>query len=363
MTGANKGEWSELYVLFKLLGEKKVHAGDGDLNKLEVYYPILRILRNELERSLEYAVGDKDMVVITEDGVKVTEISVGEFLHNSVILFKEIKDGSRGNGSFEIPSLAGFLKKIHCEKIKANSSDKADIHIVLHDYHTGMEPNLGFSIKSDVGSPPTLLNSSDATIFVYEVAGDGATDETMERVNTVEGKAKVQKRVNAIYDSGARLVFKKINNDVFCGNLRMIDGNLPEMLAWMMADSYLQRDMDIRKATERIKEANPMKFDLSLGHDYYGYKLKAMMTAVALGMLPAKVWNGKYEATGGYLVVKDDGEVLCFHIYDRNTLEEYILKNTRFETPSTKRYGFGEIYKKEDDCKYYFKLALQIRFK
>ena len=27
---ANKGEWSEIYVLFKLLGEKKVFAGDGD---------------------------------------------------------------------------------------------------------------------------------------------------------------------------------------------------------------------------------------------------------------------------------------------------------------------------------------------
>ena len=46
MIRANKGEWSELYVLFKLLGEKRVYAGGGDLNGLEAYYPILRILRN-----------------------------------------------------------------------------------------------------------------------------------------------------------------------------------------------------------------------------------------------------------------------------------------------------------------------------
>ena len=31
---ANKGEWSEIYVLFKLLGEKRVYAGDGELNKI-----------------------------------------------------------------------------------------------------------------------------------------------------------------------------------------------------------------------------------------------------------------------------------------------------------------------------------------
>ena len=45
---ANKGEWSELYVLFKLLGEKKIHAGDGQLNKLKEYYPVLNVIRDEL---------------------------------------------------------------------------------------------------------------------------------------------------------------------------------------------------------------------------------------------------------------------------------------------------------------------------
>ena len=53
MITANKGEWSELYVLFKLLGEKKIHAGDGQLNKLEIYYPIISILRDELKRHIE----------------------------------------------------------------------------------------------------------------------------------------------------------------------------------------------------------------------------------------------------------------------------------------------------------------------
>lgn len=43
----NKGEWSEIYTLFKLLGEGKVHAGDAEMNKLDLYYPILNIIREE----------------------------------------------------------------------------------------------------------------------------------------------------------------------------------------------------------------------------------------------------------------------------------------------------------------------------
>ena len=48
----NKGEWSEIYALFRLLGEGKVHAGDADMNKLDLYYPILNVIREESKRSL-----------------------------------------------------------------------------------------------------------------------------------------------------------------------------------------------------------------------------------------------------------------------------------------------------------------------
>ena len=168
MITANKGEWSELYVLFKLLGEKKVHAGDGNLNKLEAYYPVLKVLRDELERHLEYSI-DRDIVIITEDETEIARINVADFFTQSKELFEYIQEGGNGTGAFEIPSINDFLNKIHCEKVKAKSIDKADIHIVIHDYHTGMEPNLGFSIKSDAGAAPTLLNASGATTLLMKL--------------------------------------------------------------------------------------------------------------------------------------------------------------------------------------------------
>ena len=78
-------------------------------------------------------------------------------------------------------------------------------------------------------------------------------------------------------------------------------------------------------------------------------------------MMPSKVWTGEYDATGGYLIVKADGEILCYHIYNKNEFEDYLLVNTKLETASSSRHGFGEIY--EENGELFFKLNLQIRFK
>ena len=359
MLKGNKGEWSELYVLFKLLGEGKIYSGDGLLNRLESFYPVLNILRDELDRHLEYLI-DRDIVIVTENKSEIARISVAEFLEKSKELFANIVDKQDKKAAFEVPVLKNFLNKIHCEKIKAKSKDKADIHIVIHDYHTGLKPQLGFSIKSDAGSNPTLLNASKPTIFTYELIGDNIDDGIVNEINSITGNRKIQNRVNEIYSQGLSLKFSEIKNTIFRNNLRLIDSCLPEIVAWMMLDCYRNRNMKIKNAVERICNDNPLNYDLSNGHDFYGYKIKSLMVCTALGMLPATPWNGRYEATGGYIVVKKDGDVICFHIYDRNLLEDYLFHNTKFETPENERYQMGQIYKV--DGKYYFDLVLQIRF-
>jgi type II restriction enzyme len=92
----------------------------------------------------------------------------------------------------------------------------------------------------------------------------------------------------------------------------------------------------------------------------YSYKIKRFLTDIALGMMPSKVWTGELDTTGGYLVVKNDGEILCYHIYNRNEFENYLLNNTRLEQASTVRYSFGDLYK--ENGKIFLKLNLQIRF-
>ena len=93
--------------------------------------------------------------------------------------------------------------------------------------------------------------------------------------------------------------------------------------------------------------------------------MKKLLLASALGMTPAKEWNGRFDANGGYLVVRKDGEIVCYHFYNQNDVEDYLYNNTRLDRASRDRYNYGVIYKKEEEGKYNFliNLNLQIRFK
>ena len=111
-----------------------------------------------------------------------------------------------------------------------------------------------------------------------------------------------------------------------------------------------------------MEDENPLNFDQSQGHPFYAYKIKHLLCDTALGMVSDTVWTGEYEATGGYIVAKRDGEVICYHIHNQNDLEDYLLANTKLETASSSRHKFGKLYRDEDDHQLYFKLNLQIRF-
>ena len=79
-------------------------------------------------------------------------------------------------------------------------------------------------------------------------------------------------------------------------------------------------------------------------------------------MMPSKIWNGLDEANGGYIIVKEDGDVVAYHIYNRDAFEAYLLENTKFERGSTSKHDFASIYKDSTDQKF-INLNLQIRFK
>ena len=102
--------------------------------------------------------------------------------------------------------------------------------------------------------------------------------------------------------------------------------------------------------------------DIQVKTEFYAHKMKVLLLASALGMMPSKEWSGHYDANGGYLVVKQDGEIVCYHFYNQNDVEDYLFNNTRFERGSRSRHHFGTLYRGADG-EVYIKLNLQIRFK
>ena len=242
------------------------------------------------------------------------------------------------------------------------SGDKTDIRIVLHDQRTKINSTMGFSIKSQLGGDSTLLNASGATNFSYRVEGYDFSDEEIEAINAIDTRTKIIDRIAAIRAKGADLVFHHVDNDTFRKNLAMLDGDLAATIAQLLVEQFNTSTRMFDELAKALAETNPLGFDKDDAESMYIYKLKHLLTSAALGMMPGKKWSGKFDANGGYLVVKKDGEILCYHFYDRNRFKDFLFRNAYLERGKTHRHGYASLYRDEDG-KVYFKLNLQIRLK
>lgn len=349
----NRGEWSELYALIRLMYTGRLYAADENVKRLDdVYFPILRILRNHATpEQIDYIIHDNDVDVVMA-GDKVSSINKEQLAKITRLIYDGILAGS--DRAFEIQGAPEAMEEMHIDRISASSSDKTDITMQIHDVHTGYDPICGFSIKSELGSAPTLLNASGATNFIYEVRG--ITDNDMERINAIDTKTKILDRIADIMAHG-ELKYIRAANDNFSSNLMLIDSYMDNIIADMLLYFYQNKAIDCKNLVDLVEEKN------SLGYPrrgFYEYKFKKFLCSVALGMMPSKVWDGHDEANGGYVIVKEDGDVLAYHLYNRGAFETYLLNNTKLERGSTTRHGFATIYKNDDH--YYINLNLQIRF-
>jgi type II restriction enzyme len=168
--------------------------GDEKLNKLtEIMYPIIKILRDQVGENIEYILHDKYVEIIKGDDIY--SIDSKFFIDNVDLLFNEIKNPNN-SGAFEIPGIEKFLKLIKCTKLKAKSSDKTDIKIVIHDIKQNFQKELGFSIKSQLGSPSTLFNAGVNTNFIYHIEQYDLKKEQVDCINNISpSTAKIKKRL------------------------------------------------------------------------------------------------------------------------------------------------------------------------
>lgn len=351
----NKGEWSELYVLLKLLSTGKLYAADEMVKRIkDVYYPILKIIRQEEENHLEYVIASEDQKIEIHLNTEiVSSITQQEIAKKAEYLYKKILQG--GNRAFEISGSDIIMNELACTKIAAPSTNKTDITMQIHDINTGYEPICGFSIKSELGSAPTLLNASGATNFVFEVSN--ISDELAGQINAIDSTTKILDRIQMITGNGASIYYSHMKNTIFSENLMLIDTNMEKIIAHMLLLYYKNKATNTIDLIKIIEQQNPLNYPRK---GIYAYKFKKFLCSIALGMMPSKEWDGHDEANGGYVIVKNDGEVLAYHIYNRDAFEEYLLNNTKFERGSTGKHGFATLYM--ENGKRYINLNLQIRF-
>ena len=350
---ANKGEWSELYVLFKLFSENKIKAADMNLQPTDDEYTFLKVFREDVEnRPYVYDLEQDGVVrILAKNGQLVDVVSTHLLPGKAQRVFEAIK--SANTSTFALPEAVALMSEYRLEKIKANSNMKSDIEVIIKDELIAQSKPVGFSIKSQVGGASTLLNASKRTNFIYKVQNFNGN---FSEINNIGGSRKVRDRIQAIVEAGGVLEFSHVESTVFTRNMRVIDSIMPDILASMLVDYYLRQGVTMTQLCA-LSGAKGLR---GLGAVEISYKVKSFLRAVALGMVPSREWDTRLSTYGGYIIVRDDGMLLCYHLYNDDDFRDYLFNNTKLDTPSTSRHDFGYLY--EDDGELFLRLNLQVRF-
>ncbi len=352
---ANLGEWSELYTLGYLLVHGGASAADEKQNAIPGnFHKVLRvILGNEKNDSeIEYFIG-KAAIELMTDGVVFATVNRDDIRLSLQHMLTELLDGSR-KGTFELPEGVNLLKLLSRERISASSRQReSDLEIVLEDPATNVPtPRVGFSIKSQLGGRSTLLNASPATNFVYKIVPN---DQSIRNPYPEFEHGKHRQNLKKLYDSGYHLEFKNLANETFYHSLVLLDMQFPNLLAKVLLNSYLSKEDSFETNTYHVFPREDVSSRQPI------FKLKEFLGAVAMGLRPNSAWDGDTTKFRGIIVVKIDGEVLFYYLYNRKNFEEHLFSELAFERPSTSRHKYGSIYSHAGED--LIKLNLQLRFK
>ncbi len=352
-TTGNTGEWSELYALAFLLANGGAYGADKNQNiKKDLFYKVLKIIFAEKigKERMVYEIKNEviDIFVGTN---KIASIKVKKIQSILKRMFESLSVKNEGR-AFSLDAGSEMMQVLQKDVIKASSFDKKDLDLVILDVKTNKpSPEVGFSIKSQLGSPSTLINASKATNFTFEVLdNDMSVPKKLPKLHD----KNVKDNINLLESLGFNIVFYKVDSEIFQNNLSLIDSNLPIYISKILLSYY-------SRGASNLSELVVLNFpDTNKQNKQPIHKIKEFLSIMALGMMPNTNWNGILTSLGGFLLVKKDGDVLCYYLYNLEDFQEYLLKNTKLDTPSTTRYGIGKIIK--ENGRYFIKLNLQVRF-
>ena len=345
-TSKNRGEWSELYVLISLLatGKLEYSLDDESLKSL----PIIQISRGSGSNRRTYVI-DGDHVVVNRGANRISR----EWLQTAAeTLLLEIRQGT--GRAFSIPAMDYLINDLLIDQISADSA-KSDIAILLYDIAVGDTIENNFSIKSWLGKDPSLLNASGATKITYRLS-QPLHQDAISAINSF-GPIKIVEKLD---EMGVSLLFETMDPR-FAANLKMVDSQMPELLAATVLASFDGGSRDLAEVVSRVSAADPLELGPVASRLMYSHKIGILLQEIGLGMTPSKPWGGGHGAGGGFITVLSDGQLLCTRAQNQESLRARLFATTRFDTPTRKRTGFGRIYSNQNGQ--FLDLNFQIRFK
>jgi len=337
----NRGEWTEAYVFLRLLGDGRIYGASADLVRDEqTYLDIVSIIRDEPDKCIifERFIQDEMAYVqssMDDDILKV--VTAPELTEKATYLYDAIKSVNAGDRKIKVPEIQTYLEELSFDSPKANLSDKAkekygaktDIIVTTEDSFDHVKTIGGFSIKSHIGSSPTLFNCSSTSGFIYRVVG--CDEEGMHKLNHKEGFLDIISAIKQDYE----LEYVGCRNEIFEQNIRIVDSRMDEILqnAILLHIGYVDglNSTSVSDMCNSLAELNP----IGAGNPqfFYAAKLKAFLFASFAGMTASTEWSGRKKLTGGYIDVDREGELLYYRAISDDIFENYLFMHTYVDRP------------------------------
>ena len=317
-------------------------------------WPVARVQREEHDGTRQYTIEEQDIHIC---GEQIDKRIPREDFDSVAHLVLEAVRSSRENDVTSPDGVEEFLDEVAIYDLEAKTDDRTDFYVAFYSVDA---PLVGFCVRSKLSPMFPLLDGGRSANFKFEQTGVKFATPTVNKINAFGEEEDVVGRMLMIERLGGNLKFNDAADKIFRSNLGMIDLHFPRVLGEMARTMHLEGITKVSELTEYIKQLNPLKIkdELITKHRYYEYKMKQFLMALALGMRPAKLFNGTDSAIAGFLIVEGQGDVIGYQKADRDTFAEYLYQHTRLEKGPTAKDKYG--YLEKENGVYYFKLNLKI---
>lgn len=367
---ATKREAAELYTFFRLLQQGKAISGTAtaqpDEDKTQNIAMIQRMEHDGPRRyyieeenvRIEWGEWDhKNNLFLPKTNAKIQNIPRNDFAQAADALLDAMKKQAGAETEID-DELQQFLEAANIQDLEAKTDDRTDLSVAFGHKEA---PLTGFCVRCRLSNMNPLLDGGRTANLKFEQTGVKFAAPTVNKVNaTTQSATPVTERMLMIERLGGVLKYSDVADKVFRCNLMMIDLHFPRVLAEMVKLMHIEGITRVSELTQRIKQINPLKIkdELINKHGYYEHKMKQFLLTLALGMRPAKIYNGTDSKVEGMFLVNTDGTILTYHKQDAQTFADFLFLNSRLEkgVPEKDKYGFLE----RENGTYYLKLNVKI---
>jgi type II restriction enzyme len=378
LTG-NRGEWAEIYTLLSILAKgtlSPVASGADEFGAQS--FPIQSVMR-------PIAGGKFIRFERLSNSIKVFEVQSNQLLCEYSTLdisilenrLLQLLQDKKIKGTFSDAELQAFLDQCGLHSINAPSGATADLFVQALDLRVGGSNKLGFSIKSQLGSPSTLANANAHTTIRGAITGD-LNPKVLMQLEELGDQKSLRQILETLQENSMGFELRTFKSETFTRNLRLVDSSMPELLLLLLS-AYFKTDARtvvgcvgmVHEKGSEIRKLDDTEFLLSHGlleNSFIEHKMKDLLVAFSSGLRPGTPWNGLSRETTGTLVVDKVGHLGYFHAQQNwNSYRDYLYRATRFETPD-RRLDFGVVKREKvaesekGQDSWYIDFNFQIRF-